>query len=122
MTDTSGSTNGFVSELETDAKEVVTAVEGVFTEVVTAAEIFLRDLASSIAANGGTVLINAAVAAVQAAETTGGSGSAKLSAAQASVLNVLSSQGLPLLTSAVNGAIEGAVASLKAPAVAAPAA
>ena len=85
---------------------------------------FLTGLASSIAQNGGKVLIDAAVAAVAAAEAKGGTAQDKLAAAQAAVLATLSTEGIPVVMNAVNGAIEGALANLKAQAAdpAAPAA
>ena len=75
---------------------------------------FLEGAAKSIVANGGPVLINAAVAAVTAAETTGGTGAQKLQAATGAVVSTLKSQGLPVMQNAINAAIEGAVANLKA--------
>ena len=75
---------------------------------------FLEGAAKSIVANGGPVLINAAVAAVTAAETTGGTGAQKLQAATSAVVSTLKSQGLPVVQNAINAAIEGAVANLKA--------
>ncbi|HXQ40382.1 MAG TPA: phage holin, LLH family [Candidatus Udaeobacter sp.] len=75
---------------------------------------FLEGAAKSIVANGGPVLINAAVAAVTAAETAGGTGSQKLQAATAAVVSTLKNQGLPVVQNAINAAIEGAVANLKA--------
>lgn len=73
-----------------------------------------------IAANGGHVLLDAALSAVQAAEATGGSGPAKLAAAQTAVLATLKAEGIPVLQNAVNLAIEGAVAQLNASQKAAP--
>lgn len=75
---------------------------------------FLEGAAKSIIANGGPVLINTAVAAVAAAETAGGTGSQKLQAATAAVVSTLKSRGLPVVQNAINSAIEGAVANLKA--------
>jgi hypothetical protein len=75
---------------------------------------FLEGAARSIVANGGPVLINAAMAAVTAAETTGGTGAQKLQAATAAVVSTLKGQGLPVVQNAINAAIEGAVANLKA--------
>lgn len=74
---------------------------------------FLEGAAKIIVANGGPVLINAAVAAVTAAETTGGTGDQKLQAATGAVVSTLKSQGLPVVQNAINAAIEGAVANLK---------
>ena len=80
---------------------------------------FMGDLMTSIAENGGAVLIQAATDAVAAAETKGGTGAEKLAAAQAAVIADLTNKGIPVVLNAVNGAIEAAVARLKATANAA---
>lgn len=74
---------------------------------------FMESLAHSIEANGGSVLRDAAMAAVQAAEQTGGSGEDKAKAALASVIGVLEAQGLPVVINAIKGAIEASVAQMK---------
>lgn len=74
----------------------------------------LSAMGKSIAANGGPVLVQAAEDAVLAAETTGGDASAKLAAAQAAVIADLQKNGIPVVMNAVNGAIEAAVAGMKA--------
>jgi hypothetical protein len=74
----------------------------------------LNALASSIAKNGGAVLIAAAAAAVAAAEAEGGTGSEKFKAAQAAVVATLTAKGIVVVMNAVNGAIEAAVAQHKA--------
>ena len=63
--------------------------------------------------NGGKVLRDAASAAVIAAETVPGDGMAKLSAAAASVTAVLVAEGIPVVKTAVNLAIEMALADAK---------
>lgn len=73
----------------------------------------LAALAESITNNGGAILINAAQAAVIAAEGAGGTGAQKLDAAKTAVIQVLTNQGIPFVESAVNGAIEAAVAQNK---------
>lgn len=75
---------------------------------------FFDSLATSIASNGGAVLLSAALKAVEAAETTGGTGQEKFEAAKASVIATLKEQGLPIIMNAVHGAIEAAVAQQKA--------
>jgi len=75
---------------------------------------FVSSLASNIVANGGKVLTDAAIAAVTAAETNGGTGQEKFAAAVASVTATLTAEGLPVVTNAVHGAIEAAVAQIKA--------
>jgi len=74
----------------------------------------LSALANSIALNGGAVLLEAAAAAVAAAEAQGGTGAEKLKAAQDSVIATLTAQGLSVVKNAINGAIEAAVAQHKA--------
>ncbi len=75
---------------------------------------FVSPLAHAIAVNGGIVLAQAAEEAVLAAETAGGDSSTKLAAARAAVISTLESKGIPVVLNAINGAIEAAVAKLKA--------
>lgn len=75
---------------------------------------FVHPLLLSIKENGGKVLIDAAIAAVAAAETSGGDGNAKMAAAEASVVETLTKEGIPVVKNAIRGAIEAAVASLRA--------
>jgi len=75
---------------------------------------FMGDLMTSIAENGGAVLVQAATDAVAAAEAKGGTGAEKLAAAQAAVVADLTSKGIPVVLNAINGAIEAAVAKLRA--------
>lgn len=88
-------------------------VQNFFHKTVNSLEAGLLALAKSIADNGGDVLIAAALAAVTAAETTGGKGEDKFKAAQAAVIASLRAKGIPVVKNAVNGAIEAAVASMK---------
>lgn len=74
---------------------------------------FFHSLIDSIAQNGGKVLQEAAIAAVAAAEASGGSGKDKFDAALAQVIATLTAQGLPVVQNAVRGAIEAAVADLR---------
>lgn len=73
---------------------------------------FFDALSSSIEKNGGQILRDAALAAVQAAETTGGTGDVKFAAALAAVIATLEKEGIPVVLNAVRGAIEGAVAQV----------
>jgi hypothetical protein len=75
---------------------------------------FFDALATAIENSGGQVLRDAALAAVQAAETAGGSGDDKFKAAVASVIAVLEKEGIPVAVNAVQGAVLGAVAKVKA--------
>lgn len=74
---------------------------------------FFDAVAQAIEMNGGKVLRDAAMAAVAAAETTGGSGEDKAKAAFASVVAVLEAEGLPVVINAIKGAIEAAVAQMR---------
>ncbi|QEL14807.1 phage holin, LLH family [Limnoglobus roseus] len=94
--------------------DAVAVIERFFHNGVADVLTGLSALANSIAKNGGTVLLTAAASAVAAAEAQGGSGADKLKAAQATVIATLTAQGLPVVTNAINGAIEAAVAQHKA--------
>lgn len=99
--------------------KIVALLMGLGSDVLAAVEAF----ASVIVAGGGSVLVASASDAVAAAEATGGTGAVKLAAAQAAVVADLTSKGVPVVTNAVNAAIEAAVAQMKAnaaPAVVAP--
>lgn len=98
-------------------------IKALFSKVGQAVLSFVSPLAQSIEANGGPVLIAAAeqeVAAAEAAAVTaiagGGTvtGEAKFVQAQTAVIQTLTSQGIPVVVNAVNGAIESAVASMNA--------
>jgi len=78
--------------------------------VQAAATGFFDALARSIEENGGQVLRNAALAAVRAAEATGGPGEKKFAAALNQVILTLQTEGVPVVINAVRGAIEAAVA------------
>jgi Bacteriophage holin of superfamily 6 (Holin_LLH) len=71
-------------------------------------------MGKTIAENGGPLLAQAAMDGVLAAEQKGGTGSEKLAAAQAAVIADLTAKGIPIVMNAVNGAIEAAVAKMKA--------
>lgn len=75
---------------------------------------FLMALESQIEASGGQVLRDAAASAVAAAEASGGTGQAKFEAAFAAVLATLATEGVVVIENAVKGAIEAAVANMKA--------
>lgn len=100
---------------------VWTQIENIFTKEEQAFALFFEDAIHNVAVNGGPVLVNAATNAVEAAEKQGGSGSAKLAAATAAVVATLTTQGIPVVVSAVNSAIEAAVARLAASTVTPPA-
>jgi hypothetical protein len=73
---------------------------------------YLLPAAKLLARSGGQALIAAAQEAVLAAEKTNGSGEDKLNAARKAVVKSLQRQGLPVITNAINLAIETAVASM----------
>ena len=89
-------------------------VQNAWHRLVNSAESGLKALAQSIARNGGDILVAAAAAAVQAAETQGGTGDQKFKAAQAAVIAALIAKGIPVVKNAINGAVEAAVAELNA--------
>lgn len=77
------------------------------------AKVFVTALADNIAANGGPILIQAALAGVAAAESSGGTSSEKLQRARDVVISQLKAKGMPIVNSAINGAIEAALADYK---------
>jgi hypothetical protein len=91
-----------------------TWIESFFSSILANVTSFLSNVAHSIAANGGPVLIELATAAVAAAEAQGGSGKDKFNAAVASVTAGLEAKGVPVVLNAVNAAIEAAVANQNA--------
>lgn len=74
---------------------------------------FIKPLAKEIAKSGGKMLLEIAKEAVLAAEASGGSGGDKFKAAQSTIIAQLNEKGIPIVTNAINGAIEAAVASMK---------
>lgn len=94
-------------------KNIWSDIEGFFSDAEKDTVTFIESLVDSIAANGGAVLISAATGAVAAAEATGGTAATKLAAAVASVTSTLTTQGIPVVQNAINGAIEAAVAQMK---------
>lgn len=77
------------------------------------AKVFVTALADNIAQNGGPILIQAAMAGVAAAESSGGSSNDKWQKAKDVVIAQLKAKGIPIVNSAVNGAIEAALADYK---------
>lgn len=90
--------------------KIIAPFKLMFSSLGRSFEAFFQSLAENIAKNGGQILISAAVSAVAAAESKGGSGKEKLGFAQDAVVAVLASRGIPIVWNAVNGAIEAAVA------------
>jgi hypothetical protein len=95
-------------------KDIQNSFHSLIDHLKTTAIGFFDALAHSIEQNGGQVLRDAAIAAVRAAEATGGSGDQKFAAALAQVVITLETEGLPVVINAVKGAIEAAVAVMKA--------
>lgn len=87
-------------------------IKGFFSKEEEAVVAFVSALIHNIAQNGGQVLMDAATAAVTAAENTGGTAAVKFAAAQASITATLVAEGAPVIMSAVNAAIEAAVSAL----------
>lgn len=94
--------------------DAIAAIQHFFHDGVADILAGLNALANSIAKNGGAVLLTAAASAVAAAEAQGGTGEQKFKAAQSAVIATLTAQGVAVVTNAVNGAIEAAVAQHKA--------
>lgn len=99
-------------------KKVIDTIVGLlkaFGEALLAA-VFngFQDLVKSVADNGGQLLLDAADEAVRAAEAAGGTGFEKYDAAFDAIGAKLASEGVAVVGNAVNGAIEAAVAKLKA--------
>lgn len=94
--------------------DITTAYHEAVTDLTAFLNGFFASAISQVANAGGQVLVNAATAAVTAAENTGGSGAAKFNAAVASVKTVLTSQGIPVVENAVQSAVLAGVANLQA--------
>lgn len=77
------------------------------------AKVFVSSLADNIAKNGGAVLIQAAMDGVAAAEASGGSSSYKWNIAKDIIIERLKQNSIPVVHSAINGAIEAALADYK---------
>ncbi|TVL97176.1 MAG: phage holin [Candidatus Brocadia sp. WS118] len=75
---------------------------------------FLSALAADIEKSGGEFLMETALDAVKIAEQLGGSGSSKFEAAYNYIEKQLKTEGIEIIRHAVNGAIEAAVAQMKA--------
>lgn len=96
----------FFTNLEDDIKELFTDSE---KEVLP----FVDAIGHDIVTNGGPILIEAATDAVQAAQNTSGTGAEKFAAAQASIIQTLTTAGVPIVINTINNAIQGAVTLLK---------
>lgn len=90
--------------------KIVAPLKAMFSGLGRSFGAFFQSLAESIAANGGPILLSAAMAAVAAAESKGGTGKEKLKYAQDAVEATLTQRGIPIAWNAVNGALEAAVA------------
>lgn len=88
-------------------------VKGVFRFIGDTLAVALKAFGTYIEQNGGEVLIQAALAAVQAAEDRGGSGSDKFNYAVGAAKDVLKVKGLPVVEHAVQSAVLAAVSTLK---------
>lgn len=89
-------------------------VKAFFARVLGYVQGFMEPLAREIAANGGKLLLSIALEAVMEAEKKGGTGREKFDAARELAETRLKAQGLPIVINALNGAIEAAVARIKA--------
>lgn len=100
--------------METIIAKAWADIKGYFSEAEHEAVLFAAALVDSIFASGGALLVSAATDAVNAAEAAGGSNTDKFAAAFNAVKTDLESKGIPLVINAVSGAIEAAVANLRA--------
>src|SRR5690349_8124158 len=102
--------NPFIKTIENKLHDVGHSIKSIFTAGESKALELATAAAHYVEQNGGQVLRDAASAAVIAAETSGGTGEAKLAAAVASVTSVLVTEGLPVVNSAIHLAVEMALA------------
>jgi hypothetical protein len=100
--------------LATLASNTFHRIEAFFTDEEKIVLPILEAAGKQILANGGPILLDAAMSAVGVAEKTSGTGVEKLAAATAEVVGVLKEKGVPVVMNAVNVAIEGSVAALRA--------
>jgi hypothetical protein len=105
--------NAFFKTIENKLHDVGHSIAGIFTAGESKALELATAAAHYVEQNGGQILRDAATAAVIAAETTPGGGMAKLAAAVTDVIAVLTTQGIPVIKSAINLAIEMALADAK---------
>lgn len=101
-----------MEKLEELLDKIWDGILAVFSEAEKIAITFLSAAASNIAKSGGALLVDAARAAVKAAEENGGNGSQKRDAAFEAVKGTLENAGMTVIVSAVYAAIEAAVAEM----------
>lgn len=91
-------------------------VTSFFSSVLSNMEVWLKPAAAYLVANGGPILVAAAEQAVAAvaADPKVMSDTEKRNAAGAAILAQMKSQGVPVAVSAINLAIEAALAAAKA--------
>lgn len=95
-------------------KELLEHIHALRNFVENIFEDFFSDLGNLIKKNGGELLLSVAVEAVKAAEDHGGSGEEKFAFAYNFITDKLKSDGVEAVVTAVEGAILGAVAKIKA--------
>jgi len=114
-----------IDDLEADAKTVLAAIANVFTSVKAKLVSFLTKGASAVATSIAKQLPQAeadiegfveqaAMDAVSAAEAAGGSGTAKMAAALASLASSLTTKGITLAENELRLLIENALLAFKA--------
>jgi hypothetical protein len=92
---------------------MVSDVEHIFTDdVLPVAQAFIQALVSSISANGGNLLIQAATEAATTALAAGGSASDILTTAITSARSTLEAGGVAVVEEALTGAVSAALAKL----------
>lgn len=97
--------------------EIRDAIEAFFVSHESAIVNFFKPFALALEKDGKQILIDAAMAAVTAAESTPGGGQAKMAAALAMIAETLQKEGVAYVESEARAAAELALQNLKAAAV-----
>ena len=95
-------------------EELLAKLEAVWDFIENIFSDFFSELGDLIQKSGGELLLATALAAVKAAEESGGSGEDKFKSAYETIVGKLEAEGVTVITTAVKGAIEAAVAKMKA--------
>ncbi len=105
--------NPFFKTIENKLHDVGHSITSIFTTGESKALELATAAAHYVEQNGGQVLRDAASAGVLKAEQAGGSGTDKAKAAFEAIVAILKAEGLPIVTAAINLAIEMALAEAK---------
>ena len=105
--------NPFLKTIENKLHDVGHSIKSIFTTGESKALELATAAAHYVEQNGGQVLRDAATAGVVTAEKAGGTGVEKAKTAFEAIVAVLKAEGLPIITAAINLAIEMALAEAK---------